>query len=56
MYHKSQHAEYEVICLTHAVTESKLQTKFHYVIWLQTGPRLVADLSQTFLLVQQRAR
>jgi len=43
MYHKSRHAEYEVICLTHAITESKLQTKFHYAIWSQTGPRLVAQ-------------
>ena len=24
-----------------------LKAKFHYAIWSQTGPKLVADLSQT---------
>jgi len=30
---------------------SPVKAKFHYVMWSQTGPNLVADLSQTCLLV-----
>jgi len=31
----------------HLLTYLILKAKFHYAIWSQTGPRLVADLSQT---------
>ena len=30
-----------------ARTQWAIKAKFHYAIWSQTGPRLVADLSQT---------
>jgi len=37
------------VCSVHGITRTAcaLKAKFHYAIWSQSGPKVVADLSQT---------